>query len=180
MRCNPSEPLACILRSQAGMKALVIIGCMCVTSVGCGTHDRGADAPSATQRAVVPQQAVGDQIPGDDPVAVAFADVARHPGKYIGALVQAEARVAEVVSHRAFWLESDGGRVLGVVRQDGSQHADIDVYIGQRLRFEAVVLPPSQRDLAGPSEPAVAQALGSQPAFLAMYWNGIEIVNAAR
>lgn len=104
-------------------------------------------------------------------VSVALAD-------YVGVPVEGTARVTEVISDRGFWVDAGGEHpLLAVVREDVPRHEMIDINEGQRLKFAGLVLSKSAiDDLSGSLERQTRNAILQQPAFLAVDWRDISIM----
>lgn len=152
-----------------------------------GCNERVSPAETATaveqdpQEAQKTQEQVGQQpatradradSPADiDAVILAVRD-------FVGIPVQGTAEVNEVISDRAFWIGSGDQRVLAVVREDVPQHEMIDIDKGQRLKFTGLVLSNTAvDDLTGKLEDDAKQAIREQPAFVAMYWKDVSIMD---
>lgn len=111
--------------------------------------------------------------PNATAVAIAY-DPARRPG----ARVTGTSEVREVISDRAFWLDTDAeDPVLGIVREDVPQHEMIDIDAGQTITFEGRLVRgadvPSQID--GPLEQDALQAISKTPNVIAMHWRDVDI-----
>lgn len=109
---------------------------------------------------------------------VAFKDYVDDPFEYVGTMVVVEATVDAVVSERVFWVNGDGDdRALAVVREDVPRHQMREVNVGDRVRFNALVLPSSARSaVVGELGAAARSAIASTPAFLAVYWADVTIL----
>lgn len=166
------------------MKPLILSSCLAVLLVGCGRDEPPPNVPATPTQTTgyegEPAPAGTATARGGDTgqVVVAFVDYAREPTRYMGKQVSVEATVAEVISDRAFWLDAGPqGRVLAVVREDVPRHEMIDINAGQRLRFDALVMPSTaMNQLAGTLEPDAKNAIQSTPAFLATYWRNVQMV----
>lgn len=107
----------------------------------------------------------------------AFVGYARAPVLYVGAVASVEATVAEVISDRAFWLDGDGrARVLAVLREDLPHHGASELSPGQRIRFDAVVLPSSAARDLGTLDEEVHRAIADAGAFLAIDWTDVTVL----
>jgi hypothetical protein len=96
---------------------------------------------------------------------------------YVGVPVEGTAQVDQVISDRGFWVRSGDNRMLAVVREDVPQHEMIDIDRGQRIKFTGLVLSKSAvEDLSGELEPETRRAILGQPAFIAMSWRDVSIM----
>lgn len=153
----------------------IALGSLALAATGC-IRDEPEPLPPSARAAPDPEHELTTYRQPSVSV-VTFRDYIDDPMKYVGTIVVVEATVEVVVSDRVFWVNGgDEGWALAVVRESAPRDQMLDIRVGDRLRFNALVLPSSARSaIVGPLAPGVREAISSTPAFLAVYWADVTI-----
>jgi hypothetical protein len=129
-------------------------------------------APVTPEAVVVAPVAPAPAAAGMIPVATILAN----PAEWAGRTTSGQARVAEVVSDRGFWIE-DGGQRLFVVKDESplpgvadtqgaaDTMASRNVTAGEMLQMSGTVRT-SADQLQGPLDAQTRQIIAAQPVFL--------------
>jgi hypothetical protein len=136
--------------------------------VAATTRDRVAQVPAERDPAV--QAPARDPWGAEGPAATAalpLTGIGQNPAAYHGEVVSGTAVVPEVISDRAFWVESAGERIMAVL-DDGLPSISPQELSGQQVHLQAHVFDSARLDRV-PADRADAQTqqmVVDQPVFL--------------
>lgn len=134
-------------------------------AAGAGATAGAAAAGSAasTSQAAAQQHAAAANTTASLPIA----DIHAHPAQFFGKTVSGSARVADVVSERAFWIEEGNNRLLVVAAPSLAQPPALST--GQIVKLQGTVSDPAKAPQS-PEWPQLQsdtqQTLQKQPAFI--------------
>ncbi len=158
-------------------KSLIVQVTLLGLVLGCNRGQEAQQAEEASGSSQVMAQGAEGQAENAPGTEVDVARAVVTPIDYVGVAVKGTGTVTEVVSDRGFWLEVDGKRLFAVVREDVPRPEMIEIRPGQTLQFTGLMLSPGAKDdLAGSLEQKTKNIIGGQPAFVAMHWRDIQII----
>lgn len=160
------------------MRAVVAgLGAMVVIAAGCGGPEVEEDDQIVVEGPVVSEPS--DQAYGGGPPeggVATFEQAVQKPALYVGDEVIGQATVAQVVSDRGFWLESENARIFTVIRErDDEEMPRLDV--GDIVQVSGEIYPADDPSVVEEElDMAALSVLERQEYFLAVSTNTINVV----
>ncbi len=164
----------------------MLVAALAAVAVGCQKNKQPDDAMDDRERTDEVYEEPGGE-PRDDPFAmdedpqqaIPVADIVTSPSDWSGEDIEGTARVAQVPTSRAFWIEQAGNTLLALlVKEQGED--PVQIQQGQVLRIDGATVrtPADLSQIEGdPLDADTAQLAFSQPVFLVLEAKDISILS---